>query len=153
MITPEYVRTMTVYNAQMNRRLYAAASRLADLDRRRDRGAFWGSIHGTFCHLLWGDLVWMERLAGWQGPSVPLAQSAGLIASFSELHAAREHTDVALIDWAVHIDVAWLAEDQTWFSGATRSEANRPRSLVLMHFFNHQTHHRGQAHAMLTAAG
>jgi len=55
MITPAYVRTMAAYNSEMNRRLYGAASRLSDVERRRDRGAFWGSLHATLVHLLWGD--------------------------------------------------------------------------------------------------
>jgi uncharacterized damage-inducible protein DinB len=63
MITSAYVRTMAAYNAEMNRRLYAAASRLTDETRRQQRGAFWGSIHGTLNHLLWGDTMWMSRFA------------------------------------------------------------------------------------------
>ena len=55
MITPAYCRTMAAYNSEMNRRLYAAASRLSDVERRRDRGAFWGSLHATLVHILWGD--------------------------------------------------------------------------------------------------
>ena len=61
MITPAYVRLMAEYNAEMNRRLYAAAARLTDAERRTDRGAFWGSIHGTLNHLVWGDTQWMSR--------------------------------------------------------------------------------------------
>jgi uncharacterized damage-inducible protein DinB len=52
MITPAYIRTMAAYNAEMNRRLYGAAARLSDAERREPRGAFWGSIHGTLNHLL-----------------------------------------------------------------------------------------------------
>ncbi len=77
MITPAYVRTMAAYNAEMNRRLYAAADRLDDAERRADRGAFWSSIHGTLCHLVWGDQMWMSRFAGWPKPAVgPARQRA-----------------------------------------------------------------------------
>jgi len=61
MITPAYIRTMAEYNAEMNRRLYGAAARLSDAERRLSRDAFWGSIHGTLTHLLWGDQQWMSR--------------------------------------------------------------------------------------------
>ena len=54
MITPAYVRTMAAYNAEMNRRLYGAAARLSEAERRAPRGGFWGSIHGTLTHILWG---------------------------------------------------------------------------------------------------
>src|SRR5580704_10353650 len=79
-IGPGFVRMMAAYNTEMNRRLYAAASRLPDTDRRAPRGAFWGSIHGTLCHLLWGDQMWMSRFDGWSKPTVNLKGSPGLIA-------------------------------------------------------------------------
>ena len=68
LINPAYVRTMAAYNAEMNRRIYGAAERLGDDVRRQDRGAFWASIHGTLCHLLWGDQMWMARFDGWPKP-------------------------------------------------------------------------------------
>ena len=67
MITPDWVGMMAAYNAEMNRRLYAAAGRLDDAERRRDRGAFWGSIHATLNHLLWGDHWWMVAGTNQQG--------------------------------------------------------------------------------------
>ena len=57
MIAPAYVRLMADYNAEMNRRLYAAGARLTDAERKADRGAFWQSIHGTLMHILWGDMT------------------------------------------------------------------------------------------------
>ena len=86
MITPAYVQTMAVYNAEMNRRVYGAALRLSDEERRADRGAFWRSIHGTLCHLYWGDRVWLVRprrpegsasCAGWQATRVICRSSSG----------------------------------------------------------------------------
>ena len=72
MITPSYVRTMAAYNAVMNEDIYAAAAELGDAERRRDRGAFWRSIHGTLNHLIWADHRWMSRFAGWENPAVPI---------------------------------------------------------------------------------
>jgi uncharacterized damage-inducible protein DinB len=152
-IEPGYVRTMAAYNAEMNRRLYAAAARLRDAERRQDRGAFWRSIHGTFNHLLWADRMWMSRIAGWEKPSLPLKASDALIERFDELSAARAQADRDLVHWAERVDEAWLGEDQVWFSGAAQREVRQPRGKLLVHVFNHQTHHRGQAHAMLTQAG
>lgn len=153
MITSGYVRTMAAYNAEMNRRLYDAAANLSDAERNLDRGAFWGSIHGTLCHLVWGDRQWMSRFAGWPKPDVPIRQSAVMISEFAELRAARQRCDADILAWAASLDDAWVGQDQTWFSGAAGRQMSKPRSMLLMHFFNHQTHHRGQAHAMLTAAG
>jgi uncharacterized damage-inducible protein DinB len=153
MISPAYIRTMAAYNAEMNRRLYAAAGRLSDAERRQPRGAFWGSIHGTLNHLLWGDQQWMSRFDNWLKPDVAIKASAGLIDDFATLRAAREKADADISRWAAKVDDAWLDEDLTWFSGAANREIRAPIRLLVTHFFNHQTHHRGQVHAMLTAAG
>ena len=153
MIAPSYVQTLAAYNAEMNRRIYAAASRLTDEQRRRHEGAFWGSIHGTLCHLLWADTMWMSRLADWPKPALPLKQSDRLIADFTELAAARQKADLDLSAWAGTVDEAWLAQNQLWFSGAAQRQIEAPRSMLLVHLFNHQTHHRGQVHALLTRAG
>ena len=153
MITPPYVRTMAAYNAEMNRRLYGAATRLSDAERRQPRGAFWGSIHGTLNHLLWGDQQWMSRFDDWPKPDVAIKQSAGLIDDFAALSAAREKADSDISRWATKVDDGWMAEDMVWFSGAAGREIRAPKGLLVTHFFNHQTHHRGQAHALITACG
>jgi uncharacterized damage-inducible protein DinB len=153
MISPAYVRTMAAYNGEMNRRLYAAAGRLEDAARRADRGAFWGSIHATLGHLVWGDTMWMSRFAGGPRPAVPLRESGGWLADWAALVAAREALDARITAWAARIDAAWLAGELTWMSGAARREMRAGRGFLVVHFFNHQTHHRGQAHALITAAG
>ncbi len=153
MITSAYVRTMAAYNAEMNRRFYGAAARLSDAERQAPRGAFWGSIQGTLTHILWGDRQWMSRFDDWEKPTTPIKESARMIAGFAELAVAREQADASITRWAHKIDDAWLGQDLVWFSGAANREMRAPKRLLVAHFFNHQTHHRGQAHAMLTAAG
>jgi uncharacterized damage-inducible protein DinB len=153
MITSGYVRTMAAYNAEMNRRLYGAAARLSGDERRAFRGGFWGSIHGTLTHILWGDQQWMSRFDNWPKPQTPIKQSSQMIEDFAELTAEREKSDGDIILWAHEVDDAWLGDDMVWFSGAANREVRAPKGLLVAHFFNHQTHHRGQAHAMLTAAG
>jgi uncharacterized damage-inducible protein DinB len=153
MITLAYIRTMAAYNAEMNRHLYAAAARVSEAERRAQRGAFWGSIHGTLTHILWGDRQWMSRFDNWPKPDTPIKQSAQMIDDFAELSAVREKADADIARWAHKVDDAWLGEDMVWFSGAANREMRAPKGLLVTHFFNHQTHHRGQAHAMLTAAG
>jgi len=153
MITPAYIRTMAEYNAEMNRRLYSAAARLSDAERRLPRGAFWGSIHGTLTHILWGDRQWMSRFDAWPKPTTPIKESAQMIEEFPVLRAEREKADVGISGWAAKVDDARLAGELTWFSGAANREVRAPLRLLVTHFFNHQTHHRGQVHAMLTAAG
>ncbi len=153
LVNPVFVRTMAAYNAEMNRRLYAAAERIPDPARREPRGAFWGSLHGTLCHLLWGDQMWMSRFDGWTKPTVIQKQSPTLVDDFDELRRLRVDADEKISAWAGRVTEAWLAEDQTWFSASVQKELRSPRSFLVTHFFNHQTHHRGQAHALITACG
>lgn len=153
LVTPAYVRTMAAYNAEMNRRLYSASERIADAERRRDRGAFWGSLHGTLCHLLWGDQAWMSRFDNWPKPAVIQKESAAMVADFGELQRLRVDADARISDWAGRVTDEWLADDLVWFSPSIQKEVRRQRSFLVTHFFNHQTHHRGQAHALITACG
>jgi uncharacterized damage-inducible protein DinB len=95
----------------------------------------------------------MSRFDGWPKPTTPIKESAKMIEDFAALQAEREKADAAISRWASKVDDAWLAEDLTWFSGAANREVRAPLRLLVTHFFNHQTHHRGQVHAMLTDAG
>lgn len=154
MITVDHVRTMARYNAWQNRSIFAAAGGLDDAARRAERGAFFGSIHKTLCHLLWGDQIWLSRFAGTPPPAVPdIPRSVELCAEWAELATERQRCDAMIGAWAAALDPAWLVGDLTWYSGAAGREVSKGRALLVVHLFNHQTHHRGQVHAMLTAAG
>jgi len=154
LITPDFVRTMAKYNGVMNRRLYEAAGRLSDEERRKDRGAFWSSIHGTLNHLLWADQLWIKRFAGVARPAaVPIEQSPFLCADWDTLSRERFALDGAIIAWANGLDASWIEDNLTWYSSSAQRELTRPKALIVAHFFNHQTHHRGQVHAMLTQCG
>jgi uncharacterized damage-inducible protein DinB len=153
MITPSYVRGFSAYNSEMNRRLYAAAGRLSDAERKCDRGAFFGSIQGTLNHLLWADQMCMSRFAGWPKLETPGRDSPRLYDEFASMKPKREELDCGIEAWAAGLTENWLAGELTWFSGIEQREITAPKSLVVVHMFNHQTHHRGQVHALLTAAG
>jgi uncharacterized damage-inducible protein DinB len=153
MITPEWCRTMARYNDWQNRSLYDAADGLPDADRRADRGAFFGSIHGTLAHLLWGDTVWMARFAGWPAPGASIPESAHWITDWEDLSERRQAADAGIRAWTEALTEADLAGEMAWQSAVLKGEVRRPRALLIAHMFNHQTHHRGQVHAMLTAAG
>lgn len=96
MITPAYVRGFSAYNSEMNRRIYAAAARLSDAERRQDRGAFFGSLQGTLNHLLWADQTWMSRFAGWPRLAKPGTESARLYDDFAEMQAKRVEVDAGM---------------------------------------------------------
>ncbi|MCA3595343.1 MAG: DinB family protein [Methylobacterium sp.] len=153
MITPEFVRMMARYNAWQNRSLIEAASGLDDAARRLDRGAFFRSIAGTFNHLYWGDSIWMWRFGATAKPKGGIADSAGHFETWADFLAARQSLDQAILDWAEAVPAEWLKGEMRWNSASAGREVSREHGLLVAHFFNHQTHHRGQIHAMLTAAG
>jgi uncharacterized damage-inducible protein DinB len=95
----------------------------------------------------------MSRFSDWPKPKGGIAQSVSLFPDWNNLKQERADSDAKLIAWSDRIDPKWLAGDLTWFSGAIQREVTKPMWQLLTHFFNHQTHHRGQVHAMLTQAG
>lgn len=153
MIDPSYVRIMAAYNAEMNRRVLAAAAPIPDDERRAPQGVFWGSLHGTLCHLLWADRMWMWRFDGWDKPATLRRDSAGLVADFGTLAAERRSADAAIEAWAARIRQDWLDERHTFLGGDPLRPFTHRGWVMVTHFFNHQTHHRGQIHALLTRAG
>ncbi|HYF08233.1 MAG TPA: DinB family protein [Acetobacteraceae bacterium] len=153
MITRDWVRMMAAYNSEMNRRIYRASERIPDAARRADRGAFFGSLHGTLSHLVWGDHAWMARFAGWQRIEGTIPQSPHLFDSWEALRAARVKADAGIEAWAETVDEAWLRGPLTWVSGTSGKQQTKPAWVAVTHFFNHQTHHRGQAHCLITQQG
>jgi uncharacterized damage-inducible protein DinB len=152
MIDAAYVQRMARYNRWQNENLYAVADRLSDSERRRERGAFFGSIHKTFSHLLWADRIWMSRFTDVPRPAGGIPESVSLYPDWEPLRRERAAFDETIIDWADRLDSSWLEGELTWFSGAINREVTKPKWLLVTHVFNHQTHHRGQVHCMLTQA-
>lgn len=153
MIDSAYARLIARYNRWQNQNLYGVAACLSDDERKRERGAFFGSIHKTLSHVLWADRMWMTRFSGAPRISGGIKESASLYPDWDVLMHERERADTEIIDWADAVDDDWLAGDLTWYSAAAQREISEARWSAVVHFFNHQTHHRGQVHAMLTQAG
>ncbi len=102
---------------------------------------------------MWADHNWMSRLDAWPKPPVGQKDSASMIDDFDTLARERVAADEKISAWAARVDEAWLSGDLTWTSGTVGRSVTMPTGFVVMHFFNHQTHHRGQAHALITRAG
>lgn len=153
MISADHVRLMARYNAWQNRSLYREADALGEAARRQERGAFFGSVHGTLSHLMWGDQMWMHRFDGMPKPQGGIKDSPALYADWAALKLARASFDDAICAWAERVHATWLANSTRWFSGAMGRDLTRPNWQLVTHFFNHQTHYWGQIHAMITAVG
>jgi uncharacterized damage-inducible protein DinB len=156
MITPQYAQTMARYNRWMNEKIYAAADRLTDEDRKEDCNAFFGSIHSTLNHLVWGDYMWLGRFAKDTSLAKDYPKAAvgtDLYDDWNALKAARIAMDADILAWAAMLDTEWLSGDFTWYSGLTKSTRTKPAWLLVTHMFNHQTHHRGQVTTLLSQRG
>lgn len=139
---------LAAYNRWANRRVYDDAASLPDATRKQAVGLFFGSVHGTLNHLLVTDYIWMRRFTG-EGP-VPERLNQILYEDFAELRAAREREDERIFSFVIDTDEYGRELEYQNSSGKTFRQA---LGSALTHFFNHQTHHRGQVHAGLTIAG
>lgn len=156
-------RFLARYNTWFNERLYGVCDALSDAQRLQDQGAFFGSIHGTLNHLVWGDTMWLQRFnaqgdgfAAFGGGvlSLPAGATYGTVleSDWAALRARRERLDAAI--------EAWVAQMPQDFPSRTMRYANtrgvwreHPAWQAMTHFFNHQTHHRGQVTTLLSQAG
>ena len=151
MITPEFARTMARYNRWMNGKLYDCAATLDDATRKADMGAFFKSIHGTLNHLLLADRVWMGRFVG--PVFVPKSLAQELYAGFDELRREREKTDTAIDAYVGGLTPEALAGTLAYTSIVNPGPRSLPLALAVAHFFNHQSHHRGQVTTLLMQRG
>lgn len=143
--------TFAGYNAWANHRLYEAAARLSDADYRADKGAFFKSMHGTLNHLLATDRIWMKRFTG-EGEA-PDRLDAILHERFADLRAAREAEDQRIVAYVGELDADRLAGVIRYRRVSSPQAFVQKLTPALDHWFNHQTHHRGHAHMILTSLG
>lgn len=151
MISLTYARTMASYNRWMNDRLYDCCATLSDEQRKRDAGAFFKSMHGTLNHLLLGDRIWLGRFTGKPFAANSLDQE--LYSDFARLRSERNATDVAISDWIASLAEGDLAGELAYTSLVNPAPRRLPLWLAVTHFFNHQTHHRGQLTTLLAQRG
>lgn len=144
---PHFVM-FAAYNRWANERLYEAAARIGEDKYRADKGAFFGSLHATLNHLVVTDRIWMRRFTG-EGPLH--TQLDEIIApDLESLGALRREEDERIIVWIDSLAEADLAALITYGSLSNPARVAQPLATALAHLFNHQTHHRGQAHVLLT---
>ncbi len=141
------LRDFARYNRWANARLYDACAKLPEAEYLKPRASFFGSIHATLNHILVGDRVWMGRFTG--HPAGIKALNQILYPEFAGLRVAREAEDAAIVNWIDALDLPTLNGEHRYATTKGEPMANPLRQLV-HHFFNHQTHHRGQAHGLLS---
>ncbi len=158
-----HYQAMARYNTWMNDRLYACCGTLSDEERKRDLGAFFRSLHTTLNHLLVSDRAWLWRFTGDRslgesrdsaGNVIPYTRQFDqeVYADFAELTRERARTDAAIEHWTARLEPAQLASTLRWKS-RDGSLLENPFWIGVTHFFNHQTHHRGQVTTLLKQLG
>ena len=153
---------MAAYNEWMNGKLYAAAAKLSAADLTLGRGAFFGSIIGTLNHLVVADIIWLKRFAAHPSHPValdplralphPVALNQILFTDLAELEQRRKLIDAAIKAWAADLTDDDL-EHVLHYANTKGVKSQKRFSNLVLHFFNHQTHHRGQATTLLFQAG
>ncbi|HUF86919.1 MAG TPA: DinB family protein [Thermohalobaculum sp.] len=143
-----HFQMLAAYNAWANRRLMAAVEALAEDAYRADLGAYFCSVHGTLNHLVVADRIWLARFRGEPPPGLRLDQI--LHDDRAGLATARRALDAEIVDFAGNLTEARLNADVTYRMITRDAQVTQPMAPALAHFFNHQTHHRGQVHALLT---
>ena len=143
----EHFQMLARYNRMANERLYEKCAQLDPEEYRRQRQGSFGSIHALLNHILLGDRIWMSRFQG-GGATTPVLSTV-LFENFSELHAARKDFDIQIEAFFASAGPELLNSSITY----TNSKGQQYRDEVAVavgHMFNHQTHHRGQVHVMLS---
>jgi uncharacterized damage-inducible protein DinB len=143
----QHFRMLARYNFLSNRRLYEACVRLGDAERKSERPAFFGSIHGTLNHIMIGDRIWLARFGGEVVPSTNL--DAVPYEDFGELWRARQREDERIGAFASGLSTEYLGGALRYINNEGKTYED-PVRLLVAHLFNHQTHHRGQIHDMLS---
>ncbi len=153
---------MADYNRWMNEKVYRSAETLSDADLQADRGAFFSSILGTLNHILVADTIWLKRFAthptrftalqSMHQVDAPTSLTLILHTTFSDLANARRVMDESIIQFCAEAGDDDYYEHLHYTNTSGQPFANE-FGLLVQHFFNHQTHHRGQVTTLLSQSG
>lgn len=161
-MTPQSAALMADYNRWMNQRMYEAACTLPEAELTKDRGAFFGSILQTLNHIAVGDTVWLHRFS--QHPQMaylqtdlltfpqPVSLRQEIASSMEDLCTYRHALDEVIVRWSRTLTTEQLASTLSYRNMAGQA-SSKVYGHVIQHFFNHQTHHRGQVSTLLFQAG
>lgn len=157
----KHVQLMAHYNQWMNQKLYDAATDMNEVDLKKERGAFFGSIFATLNHIAVADTIWLKRLSmvfptQWNLAGIEnLQQISSLEMQLSDqlttLRHYREQLD------ALFMQISDKVSDEellitVHYTDIKGNPHTKQFFSLLMHVFNHQTHHRGQITTMLSQA-
>ena len=143
----EHFQMLARYNRVANERVYAKCAELPDEERRKQRAGSFGSIHALLNHMLLGDRIWLARFQGAGQTTPPL--NTVLFENFDDLRRARVAKDASIETFFDNLHDDACAQSFTYINNQGKHYIE-PAPVAFAHFFNHQTHHRGQIHVMLS---
>jgi uncharacterized damage-inducible protein DinB len=143
----DHFQMLARYNTLANQKIYEACAQLSEGEYKEIRPAFFNSIHGTLNHIMVGDRIWMTRFQGDKIPSTGLDEI--LYENFLELWTARVIEDQKIEVFFSNLKDSFLTQSIRYWNNAGNLHED-PIKLLISHFFNHQTHHRGQVHNLLS---
>ncbi|UXI67652.1 DinB family protein [Tahibacter amnicola] len=138
----QHLRLMADYHYWALQRLYAEVDELSDDDYRADCGQFFKSIHGTLNHILLAEQIWQARMAGTPHSFTRLDQEIE-----SDRDKLRDHMLAFCRGWRPFVDKLTpeqVAGDLDYLN-LKGEPFTMPFASLVLHVFNHATHHRGQA--------
>lgn len=151
MLDRDYVRLMAEYNVFMNDKVFEAVAALSDEERKRDRGAFFKSLHGTLDHIVHIDRLFLSSLLDWGLKLGTLSEL--MFPDFEALRGERKRLDEALLGWAETLQEGFLSQTFEHYSALYNRRRRIPRYVMVTQMFNHQAHHRGQLTTLLSQLG
>jgi uncharacterized damage-inducible protein DinB len=142
------LQLMSQYNQWMNQKFYQVA--------------FFGSILGTLNHIYVADIIWLRRFSQHSQPYQSLNQLPELSSytaldqivtqDLVDLARRRQELDMVIINWCQELKSEDL-ENNLQYSDTKGNLYYKNFGQLIYHFFNHQTHHRGQASSLISQQG
>jgi uncharacterized damage-inducible protein DinB len=142
-----HFQMLAQYNRIANERLFVQCAQLDDAEYRRERAGSFGSIHGLLNHILLGDRRWLGLFENGERATPPLNRI--LYDDFSELRSARAQEDARIEAFFKNVDANFWGRTFSYTNNQGRDYVETAH-VACTHLFNHQTHHRGQIHVMLS---
>ncbi len=142
---------LSQYNLWMNKNIFNICDALGDDVRNQDMGAFFGSIHKTLSHILYGDKAWIERLR--DNTYAPQDINKTLFSNWDDLKRERFRIDNEIDIWVKSLNENTLNQVHTYTSNVDDKQRSAPYWSLVHHVFNHQIHHRGQITTLLSQLG
>ena len=148
-MTVAEVHELFAYNAWANRRIFTALGPLAGEQYFRDLKSSHGGIHGTLCHIVWAEQLWLNRWMGEPKPAVHQGKDLATLAAAVNRWEEIERDRSAFLSGFT----ALRLEDTVIVRPSTGGEFRHTFREMFGHAIDHSSYHRGQIVTMVRQVG